>query len=956
MENQNTPLWDASLDINERLDWLLEALNLDEKCRMFSTLTPEVTRLGIRSTYLGEEAAHGVEAKHDRSVNWGAPKPTTTFPQPFGMSQTWDTKLMEKMGAAVGDEARILYYREGEHGGLCRWAPMAEPERDPRFGRTEEGFGEDPHLGGQMASAYIKGMRGDNPNYIKTAATLKYFTGYNSEDRPLRVSIDPRSFYEYYLEPYRRCIIEGGAEGVMTASNAINGTPALFGDHLQEVLRKEWRFSGHIVGNECSLEELCQDERFSDRENTVALAIKAGVDCFADEPEFVEAAVRGAYDRNLLSMQDINQAVRRSFATRIRLGMFNKKEDDPFANPDESLLGGSDHAALSRQAGREAIVLLKNEEQILPISPKEKEKIAVIGPLANEWFKDWNGGIPPYRISPYEGIRDAFGEDCVTYTDGKKRLCLRCGERFVCLTQEGRLALGSRSEAEEFVITDWGQGKMNLQAASTGCYLTSVDENGKLFANRSEAFGRHVKECFCVEMLSDGRFRLTTWRGRDVYWDSEGMLRAATDEQVGIGWPGENRALFGIEQTWDGTARAVTLASEADKVVIVLGTNPVINGQIGQDREKYGLPSAQIALFEAVKKVNEQVIVVVVSNYPHDLMPLQEAKAILFTPSGCQELGRAIADVMSGAYNPSGRLNMTWYSSFEDLPAKNECDIIRTRQTYQYYRGKKQYPFGYGLSYTSFVYDIFAVEQEKEQLKAVLRVRNTGNCDGAKVIQIYAAKEEASLTRPDKKLVGFAFVMLHANEAKEVTIKIPFRELMIYDVITESMMLSDGGYRIWIGEDADTQAQIIESDGTKRPAQAIVCLEGDIRIRRDFANITGAWLYDECRNVRISKREGVQVVCISNKAQEAMMEYTMGDNDSLGSELHLKLYAIEGSKLKITINDKDSQMFALNTQGMIQEVCINLSEEMAVWGYVDEIITLKLSMKGVMGISYFWFE
>lgn len=149
MENQNTPLWDASLDINERLDWLLEALNLDEKCRMFSTLTPEVARLGIRSTYLGEEAAHGVEAKHDRSVNWGAPTPTTTFPQPFGMSQTWDTKLMEKMGEAVGDEARILYYREGEHGGLCRWAPMAEPERDPRFGRTEEGFGEDPHLGGR---------------------------------------------------------------------------------------------------------------------------------------------------------------------------------------------------------------------------------------------------------------------------------------------------------------------------------------------------------------------------------------------------------------------------------------------------------------------------------------------------------------------------------------------------------------------------------------------------------------------------------------------------------------------------------------------------------------------------------------------------------------------------------------------------------------------------------------
>ncbi len=956
MENQNTPLWDASLDIKERLDWLMEALTLNEKCKMLSTLTPEVTRLGIRSTYLGEEAAHGVEAKHDRSVNWGTPKPTTTFPQPFGMSQTWDTKLMEKIGEAVGNEARILYYREGEHGGLCRWAPMAEPERDPRFGRTEEGYGEDPYLGGCMASSYIRGMRGNDPKYIRTASTLKYFTGYNSEERPLRVSIDPRSFYEYYLEPYRRCITEGGAEGVMTASSLINGVPALACDQLQELLRNEWRFSGHIVGNECSLAELCQDEQFSDIAKTAALAVKAGVDCFADEPEYVACAVRSAYDRGLLTMQDINQAVRRTFATRIRLGMFNKKEDDPFANPDESLLGGSVHAELSRQAGRESIVLLKNEDHILPLDPHKEEKIAVIGPLANEWLKDWNGGIPPYRVTPYDGIREAFPLGNVTYTDGKMRFCLRCGERYVCLTQEGRLALGSRSEAEEFVITDWGQSKINLQAASTGCYLTSVDEDGKLFANRKEAFGRHVKECFCVEMQSDGYFRLTTWRARDVYWDSEGMLRAATDEQVGIGWPGENRALFGIEQTWDGTARAVTLAAEADKVIVVLGTNPVINGQIGQDREQYALPKAQLELFVAVKNANPQAIVVIVSNYPHDLSALQDAKAILFSPSGCQELGHAIADVLSGMYNPSGRLNMTWYSSFESLPAKNECDIIRTRQTYQYYRGKKQFPFGYGLSYTSFACDIFAVEQEKEQLKAVLCVRNTGDRDGAQIVQIYAAKEESTLTLPDKKLVGFAFVMLHAGEAKEVTIRIPFRELMIYDVITESMMLADGSYRIWVGENADTPVQITESDGAKHPAEAVICLEGDIRMRRDFANITGAWLYDECRNVRILRKEGAQVVSVNNKTQEAMMEYTMGDNDSLGSELHLKLYAVEGSKLKITINDKDSQVFALNTQGAMQEVCINLSEEMAMWGYVDEIITLKLSMKGIMGISYFWFE
>lgn len=957
MENQNTPLWDAGLDIEKRLDWLLEALNLDEKCQMLSTLTPEISRLGIRSTYLGEEAAHGVEAKHDRSVNWGAPKYTTTFPQPFGMSQTWDRDLVEKIGEAVGTEARILYYKEGSHGGLCRWSPMAEPERDPRFGRTEEGYGEDPFLAGCMASAYIKGMRGDDPKYIRTAATLKYFFAYNSEERPLRVSVDPRNCYEYYLEPYRRCIEEGKAEALMTASNLINGVPAMMCGQLQQIVRNEWRFQGHIVGNECSLEELCRDSRYQDREKTAALAIKAGVDCFADEPGFVAAAVRGAYNRGLLSLQEINKAVRHNFATRLRLGMFNRIEDDPFANPDESLLGGAAHGALSRQAGREAIVLLKNDNMLLPLRQERADKLAVVGPLANEWLKDWNGGIPPYRVTPYEGICDVFSAEAVTYTDGKRRLFLTSKDRYVRLTREGRLALGDRSEAEEFVITDWGQNRINLQAASTGCYLTSVDEDGKLYANRREAFGRYVKECFCVSREPDGQYRITTWQGRDVYWDSEGMLRAATDEQVGIGWPGDNRALFGIRQTWDGIARAATLASEAKYAIVVLGTNPVINGQIGQDREQYGLPGSQLELLDAVSKVNEQVILVVISNYPHDLSPcMDKAKAVLFSPSGCQELGHAIADVLSGSYNPSGRLSMTWYPDFESLPPKNECDIIRSHQTYQYYEGKKQFPFGFGLSYTTFAYDIFAVEQEKEQLKAVLCVRNTGSRDGAQIVQIYAAKEEPSIVRPIKKLVGFEYVSLRAGEAKEITIRIPFRELMIYDVITESMAMADGNYRIWLGTDADTPVRICYEGGETHPAEATVCLEGDIRMRRDFANVTGAWLYDTCRNIRLTRKDGLQAAAVRNKSQEAFLEFTMGDNNSLGGQLWLKLYASEGSCLKVTINENDSEEFALDTGGRMEEFCVNLSAEMAMWGYIDEIITLRLSMKGVMGISYFWFE
>lgn len=958
MENQYTPLWDAALGIEERVDWLLKALTPQEKYHMLSTLCPEIPRLGIRSTYLGEEAAHGVEAKHDRSVNWGAPKHTTTFPQPFGMSQTWDRELMEKIGEVVGTEARILYHKEGAHGGLCRWGPMAEPGCDPRFGRTEESYGEDPCLVGSMAAAYIKGMRGDHPQYIRTAATLKYFLGYHSEEGQQSVSIDPRNAYEYYLEPYRCCIQEGGAEAVMTADNMVNGVPSLLSGMLKSVLRDQWRFGGHVVGNECSLKELCSLPGYQDCESTVAMAIRAGVDCFADDPDYVAEAVKGARERGLVTMQEIERAIRRTFGARLRLGMFNRSEDDPFGCPDESLLGGSAHGELSRQAGREAIVLLKNEDKMLPLRLERENRLAVIGPLANEWLKDWNGGIPPYRVTPYDGIRDLFSKSVVTHTDGKDRFYLTSGGRYIKLTADGRLALGERGEAEEFVITDWGQGRMNLQAASTGCYLTSVDEEGKLFANRKEAFGRYVKECFCVSELQEGILSITTWQGRDVYWDREGMLRSATDEQVGIGWPGEHRALFGIERTWDGVARAVTLAKEAEYAVVVLGTNPVINGQIGQDRERYGLPESQVKLLRQVSQANPQVILVIISNYPHDLSPCMDlAKAVLFSPSGCQELGHAIADVLSGGWCPSGRLNMTWYPDFESLPSKDECDIIRSGLTYQYYQGKKQFPFGYGLSYTSFQYEIFAVEQEKGGLRAAMCIRNTGSWDGTEIVQVYAAKEQTAVQRPQKKLVGFAFVSLRAGEAREISIDIPYQKLMIYDVVTESMVMLDGRYRIWLGKDSDTPVQICYmADAEPRPAEVTVFLEGDIRMRRDFASVTGAWLYDTCTNIRLAVREGEQVVSVRDEGCSASLEFTMGDNNGIGSQLWLRMYAMPGSRIRVTINGNESEDYMLDTGGELEEICLNLSAEMAMWGYIDEIITLTLSMTGSMGISYFWFE
>lgn len=946
MDNIYSPLWDATLDTEARLDWLLEALSLDEKLQLLSTLCPDIPRLGIISTYLGGEAAHGVEAKHDRSVNWGAPRKTTTFPQPFGMSQTWDRELMQEIGAAVAAEARILYESEGRRGGLCRWAPLAEPVTDPRWGRTEECYGEDPMLAGTMSAAYIKGMRGCDEHYVMTAATVKYFYGGHTEQRPLDVSVSPRNQYEYFFEPYRRCVVDGGAEALMTANHSINGVPGLLNGELLSVVKDRWKKKIHIVGGENALEELCKRPDMEDSACVLARAIEAGVDCFADRPDFVASAARSAYERGLISMDQINTAIRNTFRTKIRLGMFNRDEDNGWCAVDKSLLAGEKHRQLALRAGREAIVLLKNEEEALPLYRDKARKIAVIGPLANEWFKDWNGGIPPSRVTPYEGIRDAFKDSQITYTDGRRRIKLKCDEnRYVQVLADGSLTLSDSTNAEEFVVSDWDLGEVTFQSASKGTYLTVTDDL-LVTASRSEAFGRNVRECFYILRELEGMYAINSWNGLPLCWGDDGRLRA--------GGSAEKRAVFEVETAWSGVARAQTLAQESECAIVVLGTNPMIGGKVGEDRSLYKLPRAQTALLQSIHKVNQNIILVIVSNYPHDLSNcIEYAKAVLFSPSGCQELGHAIADVISGACNPSGRLTMTWYRDVQQLWDRTSCDVITERMTYQYNdRREVAFPFGYGLSYTSFEYEIFAIEKSRENIKAAVCVKNTGSRDGAVTVMVYAAKEEPAVVSPLERLVGFERVFIKAGESREVSIDISQRELMIYDVITESMVLADGVYRFWLGHDAQTSV----IDATGRETAASIYLQGDIRIRRDFAGITAAKLYDAAQNTRLSLKDGVSTVDVLDASQEAVIVYNMGDNTGILQYLHMNLWAEPSSVLTVTINDNDFAQYPIDTGGRLEEISISLSEEMTLWGYADDLISLKFTMRGRLGIAYFWFD
>lgn len=289
---KNTPFWDASLPIEERLDWLMSAMTMDEKLSCFASKVPDLERLGIPAMSVGGEAAHGVEARNDQN-ELGEPEVTTSFPQPIGMSATWDRELIRQAGAVTGTEARVIYHRHPDRG-LSRWAPTIDLERDPRWGRTEEGYGEDPFLIGEMSSAYIQGMQGDNPHYLRIAATLKHFYGNNTEEgRGWKSSnIDPRNKYELYLEPFRRAIEKGGAEAVMTAYNKINGIPGMLNPEVKAILKEQYGLK-HAVCDGGAMELIANYHHyFGLHAETLAAAVKAGVDAMSDDPAVVWQADR----------------------------------------------------------------------------------------------------------------------------------------------------------------------------------------------------------------------------------------------------------------------------------------------------------------------------------------------------------------------------------------------------------------------------------------------------------------------------------------------------------------------------------------------------------------------------------------------------------------------------------------------------------------------------------------
>lgn len=845
---KDTPLWNNQLPVEERLDYLIRELTLDEKITCLTTGCPDIERLGIKASYMGGEAAHGIEARHDQAFNAGESEPTTCFTQPVGMSGSFDRELIRKCGQAVGEEARALFTRNGK-GGLCRWAPTIDMERDPRWGRSEEAYGEDPYLTGEMASAYIQGMKGDHPFYLQCGATLKHFYANNVEKDRTRISssLDMRNKYEYYLEPFRKAIEEGGAEAVMTSYNEINGVPSIVNPEVQEILKDTYGLPGHVVCDGGDFQQTVKDHNyFATHGETLAFGLKAGVDCFTDDGEVVFAAAREALSKGLITEKDIDRSVRNSFRTRIRLGFFDRDGECPYTGMGEEYVNSEDHKRLSAQMAREAVVLLKNEGKLLPMKPEETKSLAVIGPLSDVWYKDWYCGIPPYAVTVLEGIRKAYPETAISFENGLSDLYLTCNGKYVGLDQDNRLFLTDKEHAEVFTFTDWGCGSTTLNAESNSRFVTLEEDTCLIRADKKEVFSWFIRESFrftdtgtgSVDVHPESRektYFMNSWNGRKITVDREGYLDVMDDGEP---------AVFGMEIVTDGIADAVSAASKAEKVILVVGCNPVINSKEEIDRTTLALPPFQQRLIDEVIAINPDSAVVIVSNYPYSVCKLQEeVPAIIYTPSGSQELGTGVASVLCGRTSPAARLPMTWYCSDQDLPEINDYDIIQGRRTYQYFDGEVLYPFGHGLSYSEFTYGPLTAALKGNLVKLKLELTNTGKVTADEVVQLYVHKETSRVKQPVSQLKGFERVKAIApGETREVLFEVNSRDLRYYDVISGSMKLESSVYTFMAGASSKDIRQ-----------QVSLFIDGDEEEKRDPFEKTQAVLYDSSRGCFIHR-------------------------------------------------------------------------------------------------------
>lgn len=906
--DKSTPFWDAALSVDKRIDWLLSHMTVEEKLLSMPSKSIDLPRLGIPGMGAGGEAAHGVEGRNDQN-GLGEPDISTSFPQPIGMSASWDTELIKEAGAITGTEARVIYHRH-PHFGLSRWAPTVDLERDPRWGRNEEGYGEDPYLTGEMASAYIRGMQGDDPHYLRCAATLKHFYANNMERFRcfVNTTIDPRNKYEYYLDVFRRCIEKGKVEGVMTAYNGINGIPGILNPEVKDILKEKYGLTHVVSDGSATVLVVKQHHYFGIHAETVAAALKAGVDAFSDKPENVNAAIHEAYELGLIDESDLDRALRNMLRTKLRLGIYDRVPNNPYDFVTEDDICSEHAEAVSLQLAREAIVLMKNDEvasgqKMLPLGKEALSDTALIGPVADEWFMDWYGGRPPYQITTKDGLEKVAGEE-MAFADGKNRVIFYLADKNGKNTGKGITVAADETliitnYPDVFIVEDWGEESYNFKCERTGKFMncahpdqrTVVGVGDRLYCEKEETFEWFVHELFHIEEQDNQSLKLTTRFDFALQVNEEDQIVCMHEDLEDAG--------FIMEVVQDGIIKAAELAKEKKHIILALGCNPMINAKEEIDRTTIELPPAQKNLFDAVYAENENVIVVLQTNYPYALGDVREkAKAILWTATGGQDMGRAVAETLVGSSAPAGRLNQTWYMSDEDLPDLNDYDIIQHPRTYRYFDKEVLYPFGFGLTYTTFAYTNLEVKEvEPGSICVSFCLENTGHVASDEVVQVYATAPKGRVKKARKQLVAFKRVkQLQPGEKRTLCLEVASDDLRYYDVISKTMLLEEGNYQIMVGASSE-QCDLEDT----------IFLKGTHPGKRDLTKKQAVDHFDEQSGLELTVGHfGYAAAKVAE--DECVLSLIYRDCVIKGDEKNLRIHMYSDGETKVTVLVDDKQV------------------------------------------------
>ncbi|MCB0846834.1 MAG: glycoside hydrolase family 3 C-terminal domain-containing protein, partial [Bacteroidetes bacterium] len=687
--------------------------------------------------------------------------------------------------------------------------------RDPRWARGQETYGEDPYLTGKMAVEFIKGLQGDDPQYYKTIATVKHFAVHNGpepERHVFNATTNERDLWETYLPQFEMGIKEGKAYSAMCAYNRYNGEACCGSDRLMtQILRNDFGFNGFIVSDCGAIEDIYADHKIVENAaQAAALAVKSGCDLNCDLGEGIYLNLIPAVEQGLITEAEIDVAVKRLFLARFKLGMFDPPSQVRYAQIPYEIVDSDPHRNLALEAARKSMVLLKNENQTLPLS-KDVKKVAVIGPNANQWLMllgNYNG-VPSQAITPLEGIKSKLPNAEVLFAQGSE---LAEGMPMFYTVPEGNLFTDKGKpglKAEYFDNREltgeplFEEVVANLDANwNDRAPREDMDDDnfgvrwtGEI---RPEESGTYqigfIGTCNTQLYINDEMVAKTTYHFRDEYGDPRLRKSEPIELEAGKSYKlkveaGDSYADAQVQLVWAAPKpnlleEAISAAQQSDAVILCMGLTARMEGEEmdiqidgfrGGDRTKLDLPKTQQELIQKIQELGKPVVLVLLNgsalavNWADKNVP-----AILEAWYPGQAAGTAIADILFGDYNPAGRLPVTFYQSVNDLPPFEQYDM--TTQTYRYFKGEPLYPFGYGLSYSKFEYADLTFPQSikaGEPVEVSFKITNKGDLDGEEVPQLYVSQIDSPVLAPNKSLKAFDRIALKAGETREISFSLP---------------------------------------------------------------------------------------------------------------------------------------------------------------------------------------